>query len=158
MDPAAVLTEQQRQLRFRKFIERKKGQKNVPETGIKKIKRSESGLCPEKVKPSTSQQQHRHRQVQQQHRPEQQQDDPRQLQMLNKSTASLQAKITTIVQCHKTTFAQSDDIFLQKLDNISEEDLSLNINREEFFSYIEKISASFQKFSLLQKYLKYYFF
>jgi hypothetical protein len=106
MDPTAVLSEQQRQLRFRKVIERKKYRNNVNLTGSKKIKRSESRNSTEDVKtsfpllPVTS---HQHRQVLQQDT------------HLNKSTAPLQAKIKTIVQSYESTFAQSDDMFLDKV-------------------------------------------
>jgi hypothetical protein len=151
MDPGAVLTEQQRQLRFRKFIERKKEKKNGLETGSKKVKRPESGHCSEKSKgsscnsfpllPKTQQNQHDQLQV----------EDLQQLQMVHKSTASLQAKIATIIENYESTFPHTGDIFLQKLDSISEGDFSLDLKRGEFFAYIERISANFKRFALLQK-------
>jgi hypothetical protein len=178
MDSAAVLTDQQRLLRFRKVIEQKKFRKNLT------ISKTEQRKRRSKSEPSTSTQKrvkevttpvpivdpiifnpeppafHEEEEEAQQHQvyqlPEQiqlQHSQDLQLHKLKNSTEALQRKIASIVQCHEITFAEREDIFFEKLDNISDGNLGSDISREEFLSYIRSESENFRKFALLHKYV-----
>ena len=174
MDSAAVLTDQQRLLRFRKVIEQKKFRKNlkVSKTERKRRKKDESSTSnlrkrvkEVKAEPivdpiifaSEPPQLHEVEQQHQQPEPiepiQQQQQQNLQLHKLSNSTAALQRKIETIVKCHEITFAQTDDIFFRKLDNISDGDLSFDITREDFLAYVKSESDNFRNFALQYKYV-----
>ena len=172
MDSAAVLTDQQRLLRFRKVIEQKKFRKNlkVSKTERKRRRKKDESSASNlrnrvkevKAEPivdpiifaSEPPQLHEVEQQHQQPEPiQQQQQQDLQLHKLSNSTAALQRKIETIVKCHEITFVQTDDIFFQKLDNISEGDLFFDITREDFLSYVKSESENFRSFALQYKYV-----
>ena len=149
MDADAVLTEEQRQFRFRKVIERKNKRSKMSLDG-EAVSPARSTLCP----PLTSEQQQQQQQQQQQHHHQQQQQQQQQYDISMENWAdSFQSRVEMIVQNYqmlKLNYTLSDKLFA-KLDSFGNEDLNSKIDTNELLSYIIGMSEEFRHFANLHR-------
>ena len=132
MDADAVLTEEQRQFRFRKVIELRNRNRSSSRTT------NELSSGDETV---TSEQQ------------QQLQLQPDGLKM-KKWAKLLQPKIEMIVQNYQTMELNSklSDNFFTKLDSFKDQDLYFNIDADEILSYVIAMSEEFRHYANLHRY------
>ena len=140
MDADAVLTEQQRQFRFRKVIERKTLQR------IRVNSENDPGNSSEDTDDARMRSPARH--VRSNLFP----PLPPPQHIPNRWTKMLQPKVEAIVRSYETSQDENcSNKMFDKLDSIFEGDVELKIDRKEIISDLNKMAEEFARFAELQR-------
>jgi len=152
MDVDAVLTEEQRQIRFRKVIERKNNRRNRRNSRPGNETNSEDeairhGPARSTLFPPLNQQQQQ----------QQQQQNPGHISM-NKWAKILQPKVEMILRNYQTLKLENNlsDKLLTRFDAFQNENSNLNINKNEILSYILNMAEEFQHYANLHRYVTFH--